>query len=302
MAYVKLTLFRAPQGPWMKRALSCPPTAGHCVPSPAPCRPAGPDWGMARGASRIAAMALGRRDGAGDACGVLTLVARHIDPDVSGRRRLRESPWLLRSIRLRAEQLDTKMHRWSGPTRARTKFRGSHETPPAVESVGRVRESHRSIVGRRGLGPQPSARLSWLRPGPHRHGGRLLHLSSLRECTRFLTIGSAAHAERTRFRQFQPIRVPQVDGQMTGAWPVPSCRFGRGDRSAQRIGPRSTHAAAPAALPGSPLRPSAATIEDCSSSLVPSSPPERSPEPADITCAERGTPLPWPSRRCRWWA
>jgi hypothetical protein len=45
----------------------------------------------------------------------------------------------------------------------------------------------------------------------------------LRECTRFLTIGSAAHAERTRFRQFQPIRALQVDGQMTGAWPVPSC-------------------------------------------------------------------------------
>src|SRR5262249_57557309 len=43
------------------------------------------------------------------------------------------------------------------------------DPPPAVESLGRVREYHRSIVGRLGLAPQPSARLSWLRPGPHRH-------------------------------------------------------------------------------------------------------------------------------------
>src|SRR5262249_23158988 len=32
------------------------------------------------------------------------------------------------------------------------------DPPPAVESLGRVREYHRSIVGRLGLGPQPWAR------------------------------------------------------------------------------------------------------------------------------------------------
>jgi hypothetical protein len=68
-----MTLFLAPQDPLIKRALSCPPDA------------------------RIAALSLGRRDGAGDACGVLVVVAGHTDPGVSGRRRLRESPWLLRS-------------------------------------------------------------------------------------------------------------------------------------------------------------------------------------------------------------